>query len=59
VLGKRPNPERRKKIMTVKVESLDGSINTHLFDPDNRDSVIEFYIAKLIAKEILSYEVID
>jgi hypothetical protein len=44
--------------MTVKVELLDGKIITPHFDPEHSDSVIEYYVAKLIAGEILSYEVI-
>jgi Na+/citrate or Na+/malate symporter len=44
--------------MTVKVELLDGSFISPMFDPEHGDSVLDFYIAKLIAGEILSYEVI-
>ena len=44
--------------MTVKVELLDGKFIYPSFDPEHKDSVLDFYIAKLIAGEILSYEVI-
>jgi Na+/citrate or Na+/malate symporter len=44
--------------MTVKVELLDGKFITPHFDPEHSDTVLDFYIAKLIAGEILSYEVI-
>jgi hypothetical protein len=44
--------------MTVKVELLNGSFISPMFDPEHANSVIEYYIAKLIAGEILSYEVI-
>jgi hypothetical protein len=44
--------------MTVKVELLNGSFISPMFDPQHFDSVIEFYVAKLIAGEILSYEVV-
>jgi len=44
--------------MTVKVELLSGKVIYPSFDPEHSDSVIEYYVAKLIAGEILSYEVI-
>jgi hypothetical protein len=44
--------------MTVKVELLNGSFISPMFEPEHANSVIEYYIAKLIAGEILSYEVI-
>jgi hypothetical protein len=44
--------------MTVKVELLDGSFISPMFEPEHFESVIDFYVAKLIAGEILSYEVI-
>jgi hypothetical protein len=44
--------------MTVKVELLDGSFISPSFDPEHKDTVLEFYVAKLVAGEILSYEVI-
>ena len=44
--------------MTVKVELLDGSFIAPHSDPEHANSVLDFYVAKLIAGEILSYEVI-
>lgn len=44
--------------MTVKVELLDGTFISPSFDPEHSSSVLDFYVAKLIAGEILSYEVI-
>jgi hypothetical protein len=45
--------------MTVKVELLSGNFIYPSFDPEHSYSVIGFYIAKLKAGEILSYEVIS
>jgi hypothetical protein len=45
--------------MTVKVELLDGTFITPHYDPEHSSSVLDFYIAKLIAGEITSYEVIS
>jgi hypothetical protein len=50
--------EKENKKMTVKVELLNGSFISPMFDPEHSDSVIDYYVAKLIAGEILSYEVI-
>jgi hypothetical protein len=44
--------------MTVKVELLDGSFISPSFDPEHKDGILDFYVAKLIAGEILSYEVV-
>jgi hypothetical protein len=44
--------------MTVKVELLDGSFIIPNYDPEHKDSVLDFYVAKLMAGEILGYEVI-
>ena len=44
--------------MTVKVELLDGKFIYPSFDPEHSNTVLDFYIAKLEAFEILSYEVI-
>lgn len=45
--------------MTVKVELLDGSFISPSYDPEHANSVLDFYIAKLMANEILSYEIIS
>lgn len=45
--------------MTVKVELLDGSFISPSYDPEHANSVLDFYVAKLVAGEILSYEVIS
>jgi hypothetical protein len=45
--------------MTVKVELLDGKFIYPSFDPEHANSVIEYYIAKLSAYEILSYEILS
>lgn len=44
--------------MTVKVELLDGTFISPIYDPEHTKDVLDFYIAKLIAGEILSYEVV-
>jgi hypothetical protein len=44
--------------MTVKVELLSGKFIYPSFDPEHASSVVDYYIAKLSAFEILSYEVI-
>ena len=43
--------------MTVKVELLDGTFITPVYDSEHASIVLDFYVAKLIAGEILSYEV--
>jgi hypothetical protein len=45
--------------MTVKVELLDGKFIYPSYDPEHANSVIEYYIAKLSAYEILSYEILS
>jgi hypothetical protein len=45
--------------MTVKVELLDGSFIAPSYDPEHSDTVLDFYIAKLQAGEILSYEIVS
>ena len=45
--------------MTVKVELLDGSFILPSYEKEHADSVLDFYIAKLQAGEILSYEIIS
>jgi Na+/citrate or Na+/malate symporter len=45
--------------MTVKVELLDGSFIAPSYDPEHASGILDFYIAKLIAGEILSYEIVS
>jgi hypothetical protein len=44
--------------MTVKVELLDGSFISPMFDPEHSEGVLAYYQKELDKFRILSYEVI-
>jgi hypothetical protein len=44
--------------MTVRVELLNGTFIVPHYDPEHADRILDFYSSKLLAGEILSYEVI-
>lgn len=45
--------------MQVKVEQLDGTLITPMYEPEHKDAVFDIYLAKLINGEILSFELIE
>lgn len=45
--------------MRVKVEQLDGSFITPMYEPEYKNAVFDIYLAKLMNGEILSFELLE